>query len=153
MIYEDELNPKVASIMKKMNFLPGMGLGKNQQGPPEFVEPKVPFLKHGMGYQKSKKSKGKAKKQTLWETFVAEGTNYPYNSKPEPVMISDKLVQGFEIFTGEMSGTKEIVAEEPVIEELVQFSKPEEDTSATKTIKADDQRKNAALSLLFLSQS
>ena len=30
MIYEDELNPKVASMMKGMNFMPGMGLGRNQ---------------------------------------------------------------------------------------------------------------------------
>ena len=37
MIYEDELNPKIASMMRGMNFVPGMGLGINQQGPPEFV--------------------------------------------------------------------------------------------------------------------
>ena len=30
MIYEDELNPKIASMMKGMNFIPEMGLGKNQ---------------------------------------------------------------------------------------------------------------------------
>ena len=27
MIYEDELNPKIASMMRGMNFIPGMGLG------------------------------------------------------------------------------------------------------------------------------
>ena len=30
MIYEDELNSKIVSIMKNMNFMLGMGLGKNQ---------------------------------------------------------------------------------------------------------------------------
>ena len=30
MIYEDELNPKIASMMKGMNFMPGMGLEKDQ---------------------------------------------------------------------------------------------------------------------------
>ena len=30
MIYEDELNPKITSIMKNMNFMPGMGLEKDQ---------------------------------------------------------------------------------------------------------------------------
>ena len=33
MIYEDELNPKIVSMMKNMNFMPRMGLRKNQQGP------------------------------------------------------------------------------------------------------------------------
>ena len=28
-IYEDELNPKIANMMKSMDFMPGMGLGKN----------------------------------------------------------------------------------------------------------------------------
>ena len=50
MIYEDELNSKISSMMKNMNFMPGMGLWKNQQGPLEFVEPKVPILKYGLGY-------------------------------------------------------------------------------------------------------
>ena len=61
-IYEDELNPKIASMMKSMNFMPRMGLEKNQQGPLEFVEPKVSILKYGLGYQKTKKAKGKVMK-------------------------------------------------------------------------------------------
>ena len=59
MIYEDELNPKIAS----MNFMPGMGLGKDQQGPAEFVEPKVPISKHGLGFQKMRKAR-KAKRKS-----------------------------------------------------------------------------------------
>ena len=80
MIYEDELNPKIASMMKGMNFMPRMGLRKDQQGPLEFIEPKVPISKYGLGYQKtgkSRRSKVKAKKKTLWQTFVKEGANYP----------------------------------------------------------------------------
>ena len=60
-IYEDELNPKISNMMKNMDFMPRMGLGKNYQGPSEFVEPKVPILKYGLGYQKLGKSKAKAK--------------------------------------------------------------------------------------------
>ena len=62
-IYEDELNPKIASMMKDMNFMPGMGLGKDQQGPAEFVEPKVSISKHGLGFQKVGKV-GKAKRKS-----------------------------------------------------------------------------------------
>ena len=57
MIYEDELNPKIASMIKGMNFMPRMGLGRNQQGPPEFIEPKVPVSKFGLGYQRIGRSR------------------------------------------------------------------------------------------------
>ena len=30
MIYEDELNSKIVSMIRNMNFMPEMGLGKNQ---------------------------------------------------------------------------------------------------------------------------
>ena len=62
MIYEDDLNPKIASMMKGMNFVPGMGLERNQQGPPEFVEPKVPKSKFGLGYQSSRKARRRSNK-------------------------------------------------------------------------------------------
>ena len=57
MIYEDELNPKIASMMKGMNFMPEMGLGKDQQGLAEFIEPKVPISKHGLRFQKVEKAR------------------------------------------------------------------------------------------------
>ena len=66
MIYEDELNPKITSMIKGMNFMPGMGLGKDQQGPTEFVEPKVPICKHGLGFKKvgkARRAKRKSKKK------------------------------------------------------------------------------------------
>ena len=123
MIYEDELNPKIASMMKDMNFMPGIGLEKDQQGPSEFIEPKVSISKYGLGYQKNgklKRSKAKAKKKMLWQTFIKNGANYPYTGKPKPLMIVEKLVPGFKIFAEEVNGIKELIIEEPMVEELVQ---------------------------------
>ena len=133
MIYEDELNPKIASMMKGMNFVPGMGLEKNQQGPPEFVEPKVPISKFGIGYQPSRRARRRSNRhKTLWETFVEEGTNYPYAGKPEPLMIADKLVPSFEIFAEEMNEVRGPIAKEAVIEELVLSEELEEVIPAPK---------------------
>ena len=50
MIYKSDINEKVLSMMRSMEFFPGMGLGKNQQGPPEFIKHGAPRLKHGIGY-------------------------------------------------------------------------------------------------------
>ena len=51
MIYEAEMNEKVVlSMMRNIEFFLGMGMGRNQQGLPEFVERGVPRLKHGIGY-------------------------------------------------------------------------------------------------------
>ena len=69
MIYEDELNSKISSIMKGINFMLGMGLGRDQQGPLEFIKPKVSISKYVLGYQKtgkSRRSKAKAKKKMIW---------------------------------------------------------------------------------------
>ena len=130
MIYEDELNPKIASMMKGMNFMPEMGLGKDQQGLAEFIEPKVPISKHGLGFQKvgkARRARRKSnRKKTLWETFVEEGTNYPYTGKPEPLLIADKLVPWFEIFAEEVNGIREPIVKEEVVEELVLSEEPKE---------------------------
>ena len=50
---------------------------------------------------------------------MKEGTNYLYAGKPEPLMIADKLVPGFEIFAKEMNEIRGPVVKEAVIEELV----------------------------------
>ena len=121
-IYKDELNPKITSMINGINFMPGMGLRKNQQGPSEFIEPKVPISKNGLGYQKIRKlrrSKDKIKKKILWHTFIEEGASYPYTGKPEPLMITKKLVLNFEIFAEEVNGIKKLMVEEPMVEELV----------------------------------
>ena len=50
MIYEDELDEKLLSMMRRINFMPSMGLGKDQSGPLEFVERKMSILKYGVRY-------------------------------------------------------------------------------------------------------
>ena len=50
MIYENSMEERVLNILKGMNFILGLGLGKNQTGPPEYVEAKLQILKHGLGY-------------------------------------------------------------------------------------------------------
>ena len=57
---------------------------------------------------------------------MEESTNYPYISKPEPLLVADKLVPGFEIFTEEVNGIREPVVKETVVEELVLSEEPEE---------------------------
>ena len=47
-----KMDPKVSSMIKKMNYRPGQGLGKNEQGSPE-----LPDLK-GQGDSKGLGSKG-----------------------------------------------------------------------------------------------
>ena len=41
-------------MLKWMNFMPGLGLGKNHTRPPEYMESKLQILKHGLGYQGGK---------------------------------------------------------------------------------------------------
>ena len=87
------MNEKVVlNMMCNMEFFSGMGLGKNQQGLLEFMNQKVPRLKHGIGYgeedgsnaeldiwgQLDKEERDEAKKKTLKETFAREGTGYAY---------------------------------------------------------------------------
>ena len=92
MIYESWMNEKVVlNMMHNMEFFLGMGLGKDQQDLPRFVDPEMPRLKHGIGYgeedgsdteldiwdQLDKEEKIEAKKGTLKITFFREGTKYP----------------------------------------------------------------------------
>ena len=55
------------------------------------------------------------------------------------MLIADKLVPGFEIFTEEMGGVREPVVKEAVVEELVLNEEPEEVIPAPKQKEADDQ--------------
>ena len=70
---------------------------------------------------------------------MKEGANYPYTGKPEPLMIADKLVPGFEIFAEEMNEVRGPIAKEAVIEELVLSEEPEEVIRALERKEADDQ--------------
>ena len=57
---------------------------------------------------------------------MEEGANYPYTGKPEPLLIADKLIPGFEIFNEEVNGIREPVVKEVVVEEIVLSEEPEE---------------------------
>ena len=52
-----EMDPKVSSMIKKMNYRPGQGLGKNEQGSPELQDFKGQGHSKGMGYKKTGLSK------------------------------------------------------------------------------------------------
>ena len=52
MIYEDELNLKIASMMKGMNFMLGMGLGKDQQS---LSSLKFPFPNTAWGFREQER--------------------------------------------------------------------------------------------------
>ena len=57
---------------------------------------------------------------------MEEGTNYPYTGKHELLLIADKLVPRFEIFSEEVNGIREPVVKEAAVEELVLSEEPEE---------------------------
>ena len=81
------------------------------------------------------------RKKSLWETFVEEGANYPYAGQPEPLLIADKLIPGFEIFAAEMNGVNQSVVKEEIVEELVLNEGPEEAIPTEEQKDADDQKK------------
>ena len=89
--------------------------------------------------EKARKAKRKSKKKkALWETFVEKGANYSYTGKPEPLLITDKLVSGFEIFAEEVNRMREPVVKEAVVEELVLSEEPEKVILAAEQKKAVD---------------
>ena len=124
-------------MMCGMEFFPGLGLGKDQQGLPEFVDLGIPRPKKmtGIGYgeendsdteldiwgQLDKEAEVEAKKKTLKMTFFREGTKYPYQGTPEPILMAGKVIPGFEIFAYYVNrGKRAVVNEAPVIvEELI----------------------------------
>ena len=70
---------------------------------------------------------------------MEEDTNSLYDGKPEPLMIADKLVPGFEIFAEEMGEISRPVVKEAVMEELVLSEEPEGVVPAPKQKEADVQ--------------
>ena len=127
MIYKSWMNEKVVlNMMRNMEFFPGLGLGKYQQGLPGFVDQETPRLKHGIGYgeedgsdteldiwdQLDKEAKIEAKKGTLKITFFREGTKYPYQGTPEPILMAGEVIPGFEIFADYVNKGKRVVADD-----------------------------------------
>ena len=84
------------------------------------MDPETPRLKHGIGYGKEdgsdteldiwdqldKESKVEAKKGTLKTTFFREGTKYPYQGTPEPILMAREVIPGFEIFADHVNRGK-----------------------------------------------
>ena len=103
-----------------------------------------------MGKERRARRKSK-KKKALWETFVEEGANYPYTGKPESLLIADKLVPEFEIFTEEVNEIRESVVEEAVVEELMLSEEPEEVIPAAEQKKADDQEEECDFTSFVLN--
>ena len=121
MIYQSEMNEKVVlNMMRGMEFFPGLGLGKNQQGLPEFVDLRILRLKYGIEYgeedgsdteldiwgQLDREAEIEAKKKTLEMTFFREGTKYPYQGTPEPILMAGEVIPGFEIFAEHLNMVK-----------------------------------------------
>ena len=113
------MNEKVVlNMMHNMEFFSGLGLGRNQQGLPEFMDREVPKLKHGIEYgeedgsdaeldiwyQIDREEKIEAKKGTLEEAFKREGTTYPYKGTPEPILMAEEVIPEFEIFADYVNG-------------------------------------------------
>ena len=82
---------------------------------------------------------------------MEEGANYPYTDKPEPLLIADKLISGFEIFAKEVNGIREPVVEEAVVEELVLSEEPKEVIPAVEQKKADDQEEECDFTSFVLN--
>ena len=69
MIYEADMSDKMLSMVRNMEFLLGMGLERNQQGPPKFVEQGTLRLKHGIEYDGKDDSE---EEFDLWTQFEKE---------------------------------------------------------------------------------
>ena len=75
-IFQDYMDPKVAMMLKKSKFVPGLGLGKNQQGITELPDFKSQMHRHGLGYLPEEAMK--ANYQTEQGVFVYPGGKIPY---------------------------------------------------------------------------
>ena len=112
---------KVLKIMRKMEYFPGMGLGKNQQGPLEFPDPRANKGSYGLGYKPMDNGEENESdvcfrlmmkkrtydqmdqdlspyRKTLNGYFVREGEKIPYFMFPEPWCQNGVVKPGFEIF-------------------------------------------------------
>ncbi|KAI8549196.1 hypothetical protein RHMOL_Rhmol06G0007600 [Rhododendron molle] len=115
-------------IMRRMAFMPGFGLGINQQGIAEF--PVFPFSEgqFGLGYvpptKKAKFGKGTGKLQTLYGNpdsyFVPEGGRNAYVGQVKPFWAPETRVwlPGFKIFAADTwADSEEDVAKDELAKE------------------------------------
>ncbi|KAI8568357.1 hypothetical protein RHMOL_Rhmol02G0191800 [Rhododendron molle] len=103
-IDEDFVVGNVAiKIMKKMSYMPGLGLGKNLQGPAKFKAQGTLVRTTGLGYSPS--SSGKVKMgNRLEDYFVKEEAKQIYQGQPEPFWDKETntFLLGFEIFANDV---------------------------------------------------
>ena len=70
---EDFIDDRVVNMMRGMNFLLSLGIGKNQNALPEFVKLKIPILRYGISYQVEKD--GPADETRSWKVAVLRMQN------------------------------------------------------------------------------
>ena len=75
-------------------------------------------------------------------TFFREGTKYPYQGIPEPILMAGEVLPGFKIFADHVNRGKRAIADEApvIVEELIVAEKePEEDIAIPEVKTTDDQ--------------
>ena len=77
-----------------MDYLPALGLGKNQQGITQLPDFKMQTTKEGLGYKGEKV----AKDGKVLEDFFVPESGIIYPGRAEPVDVGKIQVPGFEIF-------------------------------------------------------
>ena len=104
--------------------------------------------------QLDKEAKIEAKKGTLKITFFREGTKYPYQGTPEPILMAGEVIPGFEIFADYVDRGKRTVADEApvVVEELIMAEEePKEDVAIPKVKATEDQDEELDLEAYILN--
>ena len=84
-------------------------------------------------------------------TFFREGTKYPYQGTPEPILMAGEVIPGFEIFAEHLNrAEKDVVVGAPVdIEELiVAEEEPEGETATPDEKTTGNQSKESDFELL-----
>ena len=95
-----------------------------------------------------------AKKGTLKITFFREGTKYPYQGTPEPILMAGEVIPGFKIFADYMNKGKQVVADEtPVIVEelIVAEEEPKEVVAIPESKATNDQDEEPDLEAYVLN--
>ena len=120
-----EKDPRVSSMIKKMNYQPGQGLKKHEQGNSELPDFKGQGNSKGLGYNRVGLSKIARRMffsrnnllrnmGPLKDSFVKEGKGNFYLGEEEPVKVAGINVPRFDIFKEQiveslMRNNKEIV--------------------------------------------
>ena len=103
-----ESDPRVSSMIKKMNYRPGQGLGKNEQGNLELLDFKGHGNSKGLGYKGVGLSKIARRRffsrnnllrnvGPLKDSFVNEGKEKFFLGEEEPVKVAGINVPGIKL--------------------------------------------------------